>query len=152
MILAILDLVLILALVGSGALLYVLRRKPEVAPPLAPRAVPFLGENEDSVVVVIGNDAVAQVTEAPDEHGLVAHRRVARPDLGRRHTTFGPFPADWPPGEMLQALVHAWPHHSDAPPAWLESNNAAFEALAAAELGCAVGCPDDWQEDNDAVA
>lgn len=144
-------LVTLVALAALAALVYVVRSltaplsgPTTVIDPVSPVALD--PAEPGTIVVVLGNDAVAQTANTPDEHGVLAPRRASRPDLGRRHTTFGPFPADWTPAEMLKALAHGWDHHSDARPAWLESNDLAFAVLAAAELKCPVGCPADWKE------
>lgn len=146
------PLLVLVVLSALATLVYVVRRMTVTVPTPAeavsepPTAAPERAE-PGTVVVTLGNEAVAQVVQVPDEHGLIAPRRVARPDLGQRVTTFGPFPADWPPSEIVKALAHGWTYHSDAAPAWLECNDATIEDLLAAELKCPRQRPADWQED-----
>jgi hypothetical protein len=137
----------LIALAALGALVYVVRSLNPKPAPVAPEPdAPYEPPTAGTVTVVLGNAAVAQVIDAPDEHGMIAPRRIARPDLGARLTTFGPFPGDWTQHEMVKALVHGWAYHSDAAPAWLDSNDHAFAAALATELKCPVGRPADWQE------
>lgn len=145
---ALVALVALVALAALGALVYVVRSITAThAAPIEPEAIgPYEPPASGTVTVTLGNVAVAQVVDVPDEHGMVAPRRVARPDLGSRLTTFGPIPAGWTQHEMVKALVHGWTYHSDATPAWLESNDHALAVALASELTCPVGRPVDWQE------
>jgi hypothetical protein len=138
-----------LAVIVAVAAFFIVRGNRSTTTVQRPVAT-FADTPAGTLTVALGNDAVAQVLKTPDEHGMIADRRVARPDLGRRVTTFGPFPADWPASESLLAISRAWGHHSDLPPAWLESNDPDFGRLVAAELKCPVGRPANWQEDEDA--
>lgn len=70
-----------------------------------------------------------------------------RPIEGRQITTVA-VPDGTPLLEALNTIVAAgdgvWDHHSDAPPAWIESDNKVLEAALAEHYACEIGMPKDW--------
>jgi hypothetical protein len=65
---------------------------------------------------------------------------------GRRTVTVGH------PNEDLMEFIGnitargrgVWDNHSNAPPAWVESDNEAVAIILSAQYGCPIGRPEDW--------
>jgi hypothetical protein len=99
--------------------------------------------------LVLGNTApieAIKVDEGSDE--VVRH---PRPDLGNTTTVFSPA-EHLGLGQILTLVSSVYAsHHSDDPPAWVESDDPGLADALAREFDCPVGRPDDWVEGVPAV-
>jgi len=93
----------------------------------------------------LGNRAAVEVQQS--EHpvtGKVTEKRVVLP-AGKR-CTFMVTPEDMGFAEAFVNITApgsgAWAYHSDGPPAWVASDNAAMAAALAEHFGCEVRDPD----------
>jgi hypothetical protein len=87
---------------------------------------------EPGAVMRIGRDNDVEVESAADlaTQALV---HIARQSGGMSHI---------PDQEALLAVRGAWEAHSDAPPAWVWSDNEPFMVLLGAFFDCPIGRPD----------
>jgi hypothetical protein len=94
--------------------------------------------------IVLGNTAPVQPVKVDDKTDAIT--RVARPDLGNTITTFE-VPDSVGIGVALQTVSSVFAsHHSDAPPAWVESDDKVVAEALSRQFGCPVGRPNDWDE------
>lgn len=94
--------------------------------------------------ITLGNTAPVQAVKVDD---TTAIKREPRPDLGNTVTTFV-VPDNVGVGEALQTVSSVFAsHHSDAKPAWVESDDEVVAQALSREFGCPVGRPDGWGED-----
>jgi len=96
-------------------------------------------------VIALGNTAPIEPVKVDD---TTAVERVARPELGNQVTVFD-VPDSVDVGQALLTVSQVFAsHHSDAPAAWVESDDETVAAILARQYNCPVGRPTDWVEGN----
>lgn len=98
-----------------------------------------------AITITLGNTAV--IENIALENGDY-HRRT-REDLGHQDTAMS-FPDDWDAMEIVAEARNMWSHQSDAPPAWVESEDAGIASLVSAafstkESPVTVGRPEEGE-------
>lgn len=94
-------------------------------------------------IIALGNTAPIEPVKVDD---TTAVERIARPELGNQVTIFN-VPDTLDVGQALLTVSQVFAsHHSDAPPAWVESDDETIAAVLARQYGCPVGRPVDWVE------
>lgn len=108
--------------------------------------------------VTLGNTAVLEPYKPDPASDETKVRR--RKDLGNQTTTFSlppqthvsgsddkPMvdPSGWTFEKWLSAVSSMWQMHSDAAPAWVESNDETLQKVLAAQFGCREGRPKNWK-------
>lgn len=100
--------------------------------------------------LVLGNTAPIEARKLDENTTDV--ERVSRDDLGQTETTFD-IPAEWSLSRQIDVVRSVYlSHHSDEPPAWVEStNDPEFAEIIAKEFDVPVGRPDDWGDKASAI-
>lgn len=99
-----------------------------------------------AITITLGNTAVIENVAQGDG----TYDRRTRDDLEHQDTTMS-FPDDWDPMEVVTAARNMWSHQSDAPPAWVESEDNGIAGLISAALSTKgspvpVGRPDEKED------
>jgi hypothetical protein len=98
----------------------------------------------EMAIIALGNSAVIEAVKTDETTDAI--ERVARPDLGQQVTTFN-VPDNVGIGEALQTVAKVFAsHHSDEPPAWVESDDEDFASALSKQFNCPIGRPNDWEE------
>lgn len=86
------------------------------------------------------------LTEDGEEGGIEEVVKVPRKDLGNTITRFN-IPDNTKLSEALLVVVDAFDnHHSDEPPAWVESDSEALALIISDHYGCPIGQPNSGGE------
>lgn len=92
--------------------------------------------------VVLGNTAPIEPVKIDEASDAVT--RVPRPDLGNQETIWR-IPGDESLANVTRLVTEGWSsHHSDAPPAWVESDDPLVAEILSREFECPIGRPKDW--------